>query len=515
MANLDSLLPYVRAGTAEGDKQFLGRVFISPTQLDQLLGIEPGGMRLLVGNKGMGKSAIVEWLHTVSAGRKLPCVLLRPDNLDTQALSAANDIGSLKRHFYETLVSSIGSQIGSQLKGLLIGNAAMLHAAAQLSGITSKDMIQKSLALVSAISAPVAKIDGVKLAKEITGVASPNQLIRAIQKQLLASGSVFFLLIDDTDQVASPGTPAHLNRIWALLLAVRRLASECPSIRAIVTLRSEVWNRLVSESEGQRDQADHLRGLLVLLRGTDKLIEDIIRRRLELAAKDAGRRGDPYEVFFAGDRVTLPTSSVTRTWDSFLVKSSRERPRDALQLIKNMIDRATLNGSDILGSSEAEGAMKVYSKERVDDLYNEFSPDCPTIRQILGSFSDIEFEIDFETLRAHLRSVPSRFSVVLRGTTLRPQEDADAVVLLSLLHEAGFINPRVPDSRQVREFRHIVFQDDPNFTKFANWNGMQGSTWEVHPAFRSHLLMAKQDALARVLNSDSGTPAQDRRPRKK
>ncbi len=145
MAHLDALLPYVRAGTAEGDRSFLGQVFISPKQLDQLLGIEPGGMRLLVGNKGMGKSAIVEWLNSVCARRKLPCVLLRPDNLETQALSTANDIGSLKKHFYETLVASIASQIGSQLKGLLTGHAATLHKAAQKAGLAERDALQKSL----------------------------------------------------------------------------------------------------------------------------------------------------------------------------------------------------------------------------------------------------------------------------------------------------------------------------------------------------------------------------------
>lgn len=249
-----------------------------------------------------------------------------------------------------------------------------------------RDALQKSLALISAIAAPVANIDGVKLAKELTGTPSPNELIRAVQTQLLAGGTVFFVLIDDTDQVASPSTPAHLNRIWALLLAVRRLVGECPGVRAIVTLRSEVWSRLISESEGQRDQADHLRGLLIMLRGTDKLIEDIIRRRLERAAKDLRLPGDPYAIFFAGDRVMLPTSSVTRTWDTFLVKSSRERPRDSLQLIKNMIDCAKINGTDIMGSAEAEAAMKVYSKERVDDLYNEFAPDCPRSDKSLARF---------------------------------------------------------------------------------------------------------------------------------
>lgn len=42
MATLDYLLKYVRTGTAEGDKNFLDQIFITPSQFDQLCGIEPG-----------------------------------------------------------------------------------------------------------------------------------------------------------------------------------------------------------------------------------------------------------------------------------------------------------------------------------------------------------------------------------------------------------------------------------------------------------------------------------------
>lgn len=80
MALLDYLLKYVRSGTAEGDRLFLGEAFVSPSQFDQLCAIEPGGMRLLIGNKGIGKSAVVEWISKVTEKRNLPCLLIRPGN---------------------------------------------------------------------------------------------------------------------------------------------------------------------------------------------------------------------------------------------------------------------------------------------------------------------------------------------------------------------------------------------------------------------------------------------------
>lgn len=500
MGSLDFLLKYVRTGTAEGDRPFLKDIFITPTQFPQLCAIEPGGMRILVGNKGIGKSAVVEWINKIAKQHNLPSLLIRPDNIQSQNTPTSLDIGSLKGFYYNELLRSVAAQIGSQLSGLLKGSAAKLHTEAKKRGISEDDFVEKLLTLIGAISVPVTKIDGVKLSKDLAGNNSPDSLIRAINTQLLSSGSVFYLLIDDTDQLAAPDQPAHLNRIWALLLAVRRLTGECNSIRAIISLRSSVWTRLTSESQGQRDQTDHMRGFMVPLLADDTLMLTIIRKRLENAAKDAHHgKVDPYSVFFDGTDVILPSSTETRPWSSFILKSARERPRDAIQLIKNMIDAAYKGRSTLIGNKEADLAMKIYSSERVDDLVNEFSLDCNAIREIINTFSDFEFESSFEDLRTHLKTVPSVASINIRGITLKPGEDDSVILIMKLLHEAGFLNPRVPDNTQPRKFRHILFHEEPSFVSKTNWNDMQGATWEIHPAFRTYLIGIKNSQAAKVL----------------
>lgn len=250
-----------------------------------------------------------------------------------------------------------------------------------------------------------------------------------------------------------------------------------------------MWTRLTTESLGQRDQTDHIRGLVIPLLADDALMQKIIRRRLERAAADAGYpRTDPYTVFFEGNDMTLPTSDERRSWLSFITKSARERPRDAIQLIKNMIDAAVRATHVKIGSADAGKAMAVYSSERVDDVVNEFSLDCKNIREIIDSLANCEFEVDFETIRRHMRTVPSIASLTIRGVSMRPEVDEDAITLLELMHEAGVINPCVPDCTKDRQFRHINFHDDATFVRMANWNDMQGATWEVHPAFRTYLL---------------------------
>ena len=501
MRSLDALKRYCLTGTTEGDKSFIKKAFINHDQLSNLLSIEPGGMRILVGNKGTGKTAILEWISAVTASKKLPSLLLRPDNLKTDMLGASSDIGSLKNHFYSALIHGIATQIGANLKGFLVGDKAILFNEAKKAGKTSPDYVEKTLELLTAISVPVTKVDGVKLAKELAGDGNPNALIAAINNHLLSTGNIFILLIDDTDQVAIPTQSDQLNRIWALLLAVRKLGGECKTLRCIVSLRSEIWTRLISEELGQRDQTDHLRDLVVSLRVSDDLMKKILLRRLTLAAKDADNfKGDPYNLFFDGDRVTLPTSTETRPWDTFILKSARERPRDVIQLVRKMIDRAEKNHSQKIDNRAAADGMKDFSKERVQDLATEFSQDCQTIKKIIDGFAQLKFEVGYDEILTHLKSVGSEFSLIIRGETIKPNDQNHALYLLKFLHETGFINPKVLDNRQDRGFRHISFEDNPDFVESANTNEMKQATWEIHPAFRSYLLGKKEDTIAKFGN---------------
>lgn len=500
MSSINYLKKYFLTGTAEEDLPFLQRAFVSSSQLPEIVGIQPGAMRLIVGNKGIGKTALFEFLESTSKKHKLPCILVRPDDITSQLQASTSDLASLKRFYFDALLRAVAMTIGRKHSGMLIGDAKTLYQEAQRQGQTSEDFIQTTLKLLTAIAVPVKGVDGVKLAKELAGVASNPELTRAINNELLdGTGKVAMLLIDDTDQVAQPGEPQHLNRLWGLLLAARKVATDCPNVRVLVSLRSEIWLRLQSEAKGQRDQTDHLRNLVVRLNTNDDHMRKILVKRMNLAAADSGHpTTDPYTLFFASTQVTLPYSTEKRSWESFIIKSARERPRDAIQLVRKLID-STESGKKI-GDDSAQIGMSVYSKERVNDLVGEFTSDCPEIRKLLESFIDIPFESNFETIREHLKRVGSEFSLVIRGTIIQPGSDDSAVVALQLLHEAGFLNARVPDNRQPKGFRHVHFSDEPNFVERSNWNELQAAQWEIHPAFRSRLIELTNNRQARRLN---------------
>jgi hypothetical protein len=495
MTNLDALKKYFLSGTAEEERQLLDRMFTNHEQMADVLDMSPGTIRIVVGNKGTGKTALVEWIRLTTNKNLLPALLIRPDDLDLSLIPNSADLSSLKRGFYFALLKAVASTIGSRLSGYISGSNTLLHTEAVAQGLSEDDFVQRILKLLSSVAAPVAKVNGTKLAKELSSVAQPAALIRAINNSLLSDPEhgCMLLLLDDTDQTAAPSDPGQLNRVWALLLALRRLSGECPAIRCVATLRTEVWSRLQIEDRGQRDQTDHLRNLVVTLRASDEFIRRLIQKRLTLAATEVQLKGNPYTHFFDGEDVALPTSSERRPWDVFIAKSSRERPRDAIQLVRRLVDCAKSNNRNKIGDREAGEGMKAYSRERVEDLASEFAADCSSLQNIVESFASLDFELGFEPLRTHLKSVPSRFSNLrIRTRAIRSGNDDDAVHLLHFLHETGFVNPRTADAQMPRGFKHTSFTDNPHFVTMNNWNALQAATWEIHPAFRSHLIAMRK-----------------------
>ncbi len=495
MSFLPRLLPYVRSGTTEGDLPYLKEVFVTPSQLADICGIEPGSLRVLVANKGAGKSALVEWLKKAAVEAKMPCVLVRPDELVDTGSPTATDLSTLKGFFYEKLLRTVAAEIGSQIGGYLplVGDQARLYEEARASGINREDVITRSITLISAVSQPTAGIDGTELLKKLSGSTASAALTKAINNQLLNKAEkLFLLLIDDTDQLATPDDKSQLNKIWALILAVRRLAMSCNSVRPIVTLRASVWARLMHENSGQRDQVDHIRPLVINLKSPDHTIVEIVEKRMSTASSsDKVRPRTPYGPYFEGTDVLLPRSLERRSWSDFISKSARERPRDALQLIKNMIEAATDANHVKIGDEDAARGMDIYSSERVDDVVNEYSLDLPSIRDLIDSFNASDFEMSFESAREHLSRSFGIAAMNLRGKSLKHDQDDHIVQLLALLYEVGFLNARVPDTTKPRGFDHKNYSDDPTFVRYTNWNNLQAANWEIHPAFRSHLINIK------------------------
>ncbi|NTX16361.1 hypothetical protein HUA76_36885 [Myxococcus sp. CA056] len=505
---LDVLTPYFFSGTAEGELRILKDVFIQPAQMAEVLHVPMGNPRILVGTKGMGKSAILHRLHQASQSQRLPALLLTPSDLAIPPLNGQSDLATLERALLRCLVRALAVHVGAKLGGMLSSAAKSLRDEALKDGLVDEDLVERGVTLLAAVAKPIAGVDFAQLSKDLGGGTSDAALFNSVREYLHGHSSVMFLLFDDTDQVASPDEPKEINRIWGMLHALRDVAARIPELKVVATLRSEVWTRLKS-AEGHRETIDHFRACMLQLRGSEELLERIAHRRIvkaaESLAKGKGLGNDAWSLFFEGNEVQIPGAGArqVRTWKSFLVTNSRERARDLVLLVSALVKEArkrvaettagTIPQAGIVGA-DLFVTLPRFSKERLEDLSIEVGKVCPQFRSVAESFATLAFELRYDDLRQHLGKLPSRFPIQMRGKTLRPQERDTIDQLHTLLHEYGFINARVDDARQLRGFRYLTFDDRPELTDAANINEAKAARWDVHPVFRSHLQQLRSPA---------------------
>ena len=276
---------------------------------------------------------------------------------------------------------------------------------------------------------------------------------------------------------------------------------ECPNLKCIITLRYEVWQRLGRDTSGQRDQVDHFRDLLYLLNPNGLSIRKIVDKRIDIACEQIAyeKKFDRYAPFFEDQWVRIPTTNEQfRYWSDFIIKSSRERPRDSIQLISKLVNAAIGDKSEKIKSEHANKILSIYSEERADDLKREVDEECPNIKEIIRSFSDADFDIGSFTMSPEvtykfISTIPGRLSLKFFGKTLASEDRTDAFALWQFLHEIGFLNARVSDTRMKDGYRHITAAEDPELVSVARWNDMQRIAWEIHPAYRSYLIKIQRE----------------------
>lgn len=496
MNNLYWLEKYFTTGTAEAEGHILADAFVPLANYLEIVNPPHASPRLLIGKKGSGKSAFMTVLKDRLSSANIPAVLIKPENIAVDQFFKDSSIGQLVKQATGALLDAIAGQLGSQLGGLLTKNDEItLSKHAQKTGRADKDFVQKTLQVLAPIGAAPTKIDFEKMSKDF-GMGTVEEIKRAVVMNLGKSGKAFYLLLDDTDQVAIPSEPHHLNRIWAFLLAARSICQQSENIRCIVTLRTEVWIRLQRDYAGQRDQVDHFRGLVYWLNPAEADVGNIVERRLKLAANELGARdADPYLPFFQDREVTIPTTSETRSWRDFIAKRARERPRDAVQLISLLIKTARTAKADKINSIHVATSIVQYSEERVDDLRREVDQECQQIKEIVRSFAALQYDdgpftLNSDALKKHLLTLPTRFGITLFGAVLRPNNEDDLFALWRFLFEVGFFAPRKADARQPKGYVHINVRDASDLVSKARWNDVQKYHWEIHPAYRDFLIAA-------------------------
>lgn len=416
-------------------------------------------VRVLVGHKGVGKSALLKrsYLDDVESG--VPCAWFRSNDLIDTKEDALREVTFLR-------------MIEKWKIGLL--KKSIESFAKKVYGEQSSEILSNFVANSTET-----------LIKFFIKILDDSK--KYISNPLTHDPSIN-IYIDDIDRGWSASS-ADIGNISALLNALRDIGGAEKRIRFRIGLRSDVYF-LVRTSD---ESTDKIERNIIWLRWTNDEILRLLAKRIDtyfgsytdgnyIAKMSQGQISK--EIL---SKVMEPTFSGYGHWDkrpihNVLLSLTRARPRDLIKLLQASAKKAHLKGSSTIMSSHMKDSFEGYSQERLQDIINEFRTEMADIEQLLIRMKPTTKER--KTLKSYMFTtdeLSKKIGNIIGQTTLRftNGRPINSRSLIQFLYKIDFITAR--KALESGEIDRKYF-DESRF--LANEIAEFGYNWEIHPAYR-------------------------------
>ncbi len=417
-------------------------------------------LRILVGHKGIGKSALFQVSMAENAEANLLTVAIKPDDIVGLATDTTD--------FLQTIRDWKEGLIGIIAKKILISF-----------GVTDDKISSRLAGYGGHILDLVKDIFEKKSGLSITPV---NQKLIG---QFLKDSSIY-VYIDDLDR-GWQGRESDVARISALLNAVRDISTESRGIKFRVGLRSDVYY-LVRTSD---ESTDKIEGSVIWHTWTNHEIFVLLVKRVE---SFFGREVDERKLLETPqwqlarylEPVMEPRYTGQGHWENapmyrVLMSLTRKRPRDLVKLCTLAGKRARKRQDNLIRTIDFKDSFEEYSQGRLQDTINEFRSELPNIERLLLGMKPVRktrtakqsYTFSTDELLRKIKNIEEqgvfRFANKIEATT----KD-----LAGFMYKINFLTARKenPEGIVRKYFEESRFLQN----QFADF----GFAWEVHPAFR-------------------------------
>lgn len=422
-------------------------------------------IRILVGHKGIGKSALLRRAFLENEDDSQLAVWIRPNELVAK-------VGSDTTREFNQLIENWKA-------GLLTAIAD--KATARITGV-NKQSDSRNAVEASAQSA-------IELLIKIAKDKIPN-IRDAVSKSMVnnfLTDNKIFIYIDDIDRGWS-ASKKDIKNISALLNAIRDLAGSNSKLKFRIGLRSDVYF-LVRTSDESTDKVERN---VIWLSWTNHEILSVMAKRIETFFGGNRKQKDIISMKQRDitnhilSKIITPSFEGRGHWSNrpihnVLLSLTRKRPRDFIKLMYGAARNAYKNDNNIISSANLELAFAPYSAERLQDIINEFRSEMPQIEAFLLGLRQTKKER--RTSESFLYSTDKlilKMKEILSHTNLTFTNGKPVIPksLIQFLYKIDFITARKYIDGQIE--RQYFDQNRFLASEFVDF----GYDWEVHPAYR-------------------------------
>jgi len=420
-------------------------------------------LRILVGHKGIGKSALFTVAMQEDQDNGIVSLLIRPDDV-VEIETDNNDILQDIRNWKRGLIRIIFHKV---LASLNISDQEESRNLPIFSG--------KAINFITDVLGPV-------LNKFVDEDATRKQTIT----RLMASKRVNVYL-DDLDR-GWKAAKKEIGRLSALLNALRDLSKEYEGLHFRVALRSDVYF-LVRTSD---ESTDKIEGSVVWHSWSNHEILAMLVKRIE---SFFGRYRDEKQLMSMIqpdlakflDIVMEPVFEGYGHWMNcptyrMLMSLIRKRPRDIVKLATLAAQKAGAANRTKITTKDFEDSFTEYSQGRLQDTTNEFRSELPEIERLLLGMKPNKRER--KTKQGYVYTTADLINKIKNigqgvNFTFYGGKHASPKALAQFMYKINFLTARKEvgegaiTRRYFEENRYLA-------SELADF----GFDWEVHPAYR-------------------------------
>lgn len=431
---------------------FKGNVF------DQVINNLP--LRVLVGHKGIGKSALFHVAMDEERQNGRLSILIKPDDI-VGIGEGETDFLKLIREWKTGIKEIISTKALSSFGLLYDGWRAKLNE----HGGKLIDFLQQTF--------------------RVSNYADLQPAKRAILEDFLREGRIYIYL-DDLDR-GWQGRPSDIRKISALLNAVRDISAETKGVCFRVSLRADVYYLARTSDES----TDKIEGSVIWFSWTNHEILALLVKRVE---KFMGHE------FTAEQLIALPQPDLAKHLDSvlspefngrgnweriptyrMLMSLIRKRPRDLVKLCTLAARSAREMQEEKIGTKCFDDIFEEYSQGRLQDTINEYRSELPEIERLLFGMKPSK-----EEKRARKGYTYTTGDLLQKIRNIQQSgefkfangNNAETKDLAAFMYKINFLTAR----KEIGKFIERKYFEESRYLshKFVDF----GFDWEVHPAYR-------------------------------
>lgn len=418
-------------------------------------------IRVLVGHKGIGKSALFQVAMSEQTQEGKLTLLIKPDD-----------------------IAGIGENETDFLKLIREWKAGISEIIARKALISFGLLYEGWRGRLNTYGGQL--VDFLQETFRAENHANLSQAKKAIINEFLKTGRIFVYL-DDLDR-GWQGSRTDIRKISALLNAIRDLASECKGLAFRVSLRADVYY-LVRTSD---ESTDKIEGSVVWYSWTNHEILALLAKRVDQflhgESKSAEELMKLNQPLLAGrlNEVIEPVFNGKGKWNKIptyrmMMSLIRKRPRDLVKLCTLAAKHAGSENNSLIDTADFSSIFEEYSQGRLQDTINEYRSELPDIERLLFGMKPSRVEkkasqgyvYTTASLLSKIKNIQNNKTFSFYGN--RPADTKD---LAAFMYKINFLTAR-KDKGDLIERRY--FEESRYLShKFVDF----GFDWEIHPAYR-------------------------------